>query len=118
MGQYVPTQFLTPLQGQLPTRHRLGGAVRRLGGISLVAACICFTPMAPLLAQQQGALQATARVLLVQPSREALIEAFDPANRLMGASLVQITRTLALSDDSARKARRPREIVTIAFVRN
>ena len=46
------------------------------------------------------------------------MEALDPARRLEGASLVQITRTLVPTDDLALKAKRPREIVTIAFVRN
>jgi hypothetical protein len=42
----------------------------------------------------------------------------DPVARPEAGSLVQITRTVVLAEDSIRKTRKPHAVVTIAFVRN
>jgi hypothetical protein len=89
-----------------------------LRGAVLVAALTLLGPIPAAQAQKQGALQVSARVVSVEPVQLALKEALDPAARPGAASLVQITRTVVLAEDSVRKTRKPREIVTIAFVRN
>ena len=97
---------------------RLSVRARRLGGVALFNACIWFGPVRPVQAQKPGALQVSARVLSVEPSRSALRQALGPATRLEGTSLAQVSRTVVQSDDPVQKLRRPRVIVTIAFVRN
>jgi hypothetical protein len=89
-----------------------------LCALALVPAFIWLGPIPAAQAQRQGALQVSAKVVSVQPSRIALKQALDPAIRSEGNSLVWITRTVVPSDDPIRKSRGPRAIVTIAFVRN
>ena len=89
-----------------------------LRGVVLVAALALLGPIPAAHAQKQGALQVSARVVSVEPVQLALKEALDPVARPEAGSLVQITRTVVLAEDSVRKTRKPREIVTIAFVRN
>ena len=89
-----------------------------LGGVVLVTALTLLGPIPAAQAQKQGALQVSARVVSVQPSLLALKQALDSASRPEETSLAQITRTVVPSDDPIRKGRRPRAIVTIAFVRN
>jgi hypothetical protein len=89
-----------------------------LGGVALVAALTLLVPVPAAQAQKQGALQVSARVVSVEPVQLALREALDPAVRPGAASLVQITRSVVLAEDSIRKVRKPHAVVTIAFVRN
>ncbi|HSE65550.1 MAG TPA: hypothetical protein VLB12_01100 [Gemmatimonadales bacterium] len=89
-----------------------------LGGIVLVAALALLGPIPAAQAQKQGALQVSARVVSVEPEQLALREALDSTVRPGAASLVQITRTVVLAEDSIRKVRKPHAVVTIAFVRN
>ena len=89
-----------------------------LGGAVLAAALTLLGPIPSAQAQKQGALQVSARVVSVEPVQLALKEALGPAARPGGASLVQITRTVVLAEDSVRKTRKPHAVVTIAFVRN
>lgn len=89
-----------------------------LRGAVLVAALTLLGPIPAAQAQKQGALQVSARVVSVEPVQLALREAFDPAAGPGPASLVQITRSVVLAEDSIRKTRKPHAVVTIAFVRN
>jgi len=88
-----------------------------LRGAALVAALTLLGPIPAAQAQKQGALQVSARVVSVEPVQLALREALDTV-RPGAASLVQITRTVVLAEDSIRKVRKPHAVVTIAFVRN
>jgi hypothetical protein len=88
-----------------------------LGGVVLVAALALMGPIPTAQAQKQGALQVSARVVSVEPVQLALREALDTVGP-RAASLVQITRTVVLAEDSIRKVRKPHAVVTIAFVRN
>ncbi|HSE66229.1 MAG TPA: hypothetical protein VLB12_04530 [Gemmatimonadales bacterium] len=88
-----------------------------MGVVLVVAMALCgFVPAAQ--AQKQGALQVSARVVSVEPVQVALREALDPAFQPEAASLVEITRTVTMAEDSTRKVRKPQAVVTIAFVRN
>lgn len=87
-------------------------------GVALVTAVAFLGPIPSLQAQKQGALQVSATVVSVEPSQVALKQALDPSVRPGEASLVQITRDVVLAEDSTEKVRRPREVVTIEFVRN
>ena len=89
-----------------------------LGGVVLVACLTLSGPIPAAQAQKQGALQVSARVVSVEPVQLALKEALDPVARPEAGSLVQITRTVVLAEDSVRKTRKPHAVVTIAFVRN
>jgi hypothetical protein len=89
-----------------------------LGSVVLVAALTLLGPIPSAQAQKQGALQVSARVVSVEPVQAGLKQALDPAARPGAASLVQITRTVVLAEDSIRKVRKPLAVVTIAFVRN
>jgi len=89
-----------------------------LGGVMLGVALTLLGPVPAAQAQKQGGLQVSARVVSVEPVQLALREALDPAVRPGAASLVQITRTVVLAEDSIRKVRKPHAVVTIAFVRN
>jgi hypothetical protein len=88
--------------------------------MALVTAVALFGSVPSAQAQKQGALQVSATVVSVEPMQVALKQALDPAVRpgAGAASLVQISRTVVLAEDSSRKVRKPREVVTIAFVRN
>ena len=114
MRQSLP--FRSQACGTREPRHL--ESARRLGGLVLVTAFAWLGPVPAAQAQKQGALQVSARVVSVQPSLLALKQAFEPASRPEETSLAQITRTVVPSDDPIRKGRRPRAIVTIAFVRN
>jgi hypothetical protein len=114
MCQSLP--FRSPGWGTGEPRH--SGPAGRLGALALVIAFTGLGPIPAAQAQKQGALQVSARVVSVQPSLLALKQALDPASRPEETPLVQITRTVVPSDDPIRKGRRPRAIVTIAFVRN
>lgn len=110
----------------LPSRLRDAPLPEPRSGISpywfasivLVAALTLLGPIPAAQAQNQGALQVSARVVSVEPVQLALREALDSTVRPGAASLVQITRTVVLAEDSIRKVRRPHAVVTIAFVRN
>ena len=89
-----------------------------LGGAALLAALTLLGPAPYAQAQGQGALQASATVVSVEPSQVALKQALDPSVQPGEASLVQITHYVVLAEDSTQEVRKPREVVTIAFVRN
>jgi hypothetical protein len=87
-------------------------------GVALVSAVALLGLVPSLKAQEQGALQVAARVVSVEPVQVALEQALDPAVQPVTTALAQITRDVVLPDDSTQEVREPREIVTIAFVRN
>jgi hypothetical protein len=84
----------------------------------LVTALTLWGPIPAAQAQKQGSLQVSARVVSIEPVQAALRAALDPTARPESAPFVRITRSVVLAEDSSRKARKPREVVTIAFVRN
>jgi len=57
-------------------------------------------------------------VVSIEPMQLALNQALDPSVQPGEGSLVEITRTVMLAEDSTRTVRKPQEVVTIAFVRN
>jgi len=57
-------------------------------------------------------------VVSIEPMQLALNQALDPSVQPGEGSLVEITRTVMLAEDSTRKVQKPQEVVTIAFVRN
>src|SRR5262245_15975255 len=91
---------------------------RCLRAAGLVVALALLGPIPYAQAQKQGALQVSATVVSVEPMQVALKQALNPSVQAGPASLVQISRSVVLADDSIRKVRKPREVVTIAFVRN
>ena len=118
-GQVVMRQSLPSPRRDAPLPEpRAATCTRRFEGAVLVVAVALLGPISPAQAQKQGALQVSATVISVEPSQVALKQALDPSVQPGEASLVQITRDVVLAEDSTQEVRKPREVVTIAFVRN
>ncbi|MEO8634410.1 MAG: hypothetical protein ABI587_03935 [Gemmatimonadales bacterium] len=87
----------------------------------IVFATVVLLSLFALPAQAQGpsTLQVSARVVPTGPSREALSAALQPGLGAASSPLAQIRHDLESgTTDSLGIARRPRTIVTIAFLRN
>lgn len=114
----MPQSLPLRASGSGSPKSRPQNRVFRRGGTALITGCIWLGLIRSAQAQNSGALQVSARVLSVEPSWNALRQALEPASRLEGTSLAQVTRTVEQNDNPVQKSRRPRTIVTIAFVRN
>ena len=118
-GQVVMRQSLPYPRRDAPLPEpRAATRPRWIEGLALVTAVALLGPIPSLQAQKQGALQVSANVVSIEPMQLALNQALDPSVQPGEASLVEITRTVMLAEDSTRKVQKPQEVVTIAFVRN
>lgn len=88
--------------------------------LGVIATFLLLTLFAgPARAQGASSLPVAARVVAIGPSRQALAAALNPALRAGSQPLAQISRGVVVdTPDSLGVARRPRTIVTIAFLRN
>lgn len=101
-----------------PAPRRASGSRRGLG-LGVLIALLTVVLASPVQAQGRGDLQVAARVLEAGPSRAALAVALGTSAGARGQALAEISRQPApATGDAAQLARRPRAVVTIAFLRN